>query len=222
MSGSSAVSEERILALHSCTETFAVGVQSLAHPAGREEPPRIGLFPLGRALANDLFACLESVLPAPSWSALTRLAVATGPGGFTATRVTVVLARTLAQQLALPLDGLSSFQLMARRLWRGLEGPQDGPFWLVQDLPRHGVVAGLYEADPTAPGGVAERRPPVLCRQPEHLIAMAPVPVFQARHQLPDDLEQLLAFSGAAARAGLPSPWERVLPIYPTSPVGPT
>jgi hypothetical protein len=169
-----------------------------------------------------LFECLETVLPAPSWSALTRLAVATGPGGFTATRVTVVLARTLAQQLAIPLDGLSSFQLVARRLWHAPGEPGNGPFWLVQDLPRHGLVAGLYEADPTVPGGVAERRPPVLFRQPEHPTAMAPVPIVQACHQLPDDLEQLLAFCRARARSGLPSPWERVLPIYPTSPVGQT
>jgi hypothetical protein len=35
------------------------------------------------------------------------------------------------------------------------------------------------------------------------------------------DLIQLLLLSQAAARAGLPAPWQPVLPIYPTSPVVP-
>jgi tRNA threonylcarbamoyl adenosine modification protein YeaZ len=179
----------------------------------------MALFPLGRALANGLFECVETVLPAPSWPALGRLAVATGPGGFTATRITVVLARTLAQQLGLPLDGISSFQLMARRLLREAEAPPHSPFWLVQELPRHGVVAGLYEADPWALGGITERRAPVLFRRRDQLIGIAAVPRLPAVPQLPGDLEQLLAFSRAADLCGRPSPWEDVLPIYPTSPV---
>jgi tRNA A37 threonylcarbamoyladenosine modification protein TsaB len=145
--------------------------------------------------------------------------VATGPGGFTATRVTVVLARTLAQQLAIPLDGISSFHLMARRLFREAEESPVVPFWLVQELPRHGLVAGLYEPDRASPGGVLERRPPILFRQSEDLIRIAPVPQFPAAPQLPADLEELLAHSCAAARSDHPAPWEQVLPIYPTSPV---
>lgn len=212
-------SPDCILALHSCTDSLAVGVQVLPGGAERADPPRLAVFPLGRALAGDLFECLETVLPAPAWPALTRLAVATGPGGFTATRVTVVLARTLAQQLAIPLDGISSFHLMARRLFREAEEPPVTPFWLVQELPRHGLVAGLYEQDEASSRGIRERRPPVLFRRSEDLISIAPVPQFPAAPQLPADLEELLAHSRAAARSDRPAPWEEVLPIYPTSPV---
>jgi len=132
-----------LLALHSSGETLGVALQHL----GGQEPPRLAAFPLGRGLSGALFTCVESVLPAPQWSRLGRLAVATGPGGFTGTRLTVALARTLAQQLNLPLDGVGSFQLMAQRLLRqGAVAP--APFWVVQELPRRGLVAGLY-----APGG---------------------------------------------------------------------
>ncbi len=203
------------LALHSSSEVLGVALQSLLEP---ETPPLIHTFPLGRRLSNDLLACVEEVLPACRWPQLARLAVATGPGGFTGTRLTVVMARTLAQQLALPLDGVSSFLLVARRLW------QDGepltaadPFWLLHELPRRGVVAGAYVLDAGAPGGVVERQPPRLFVDAD---AVPPGPRLPAVVEARADVAQLLAFSKAAALAGGPAPWSTVLPIYPTSPVG--
>jgi tRNA threonylcarbamoyl adenosine modification protein YeaZ len=202
-----------LLALHSSSEVLGVGLQRLGAP----QPERLEAFPLGRALSQQLFACVEAVLPAASWPTLARLAVATGPGGFTGTRLTVGMARTLAQQLALPLDGVSSFQLAARRLWRQGEAPATGPCWLVQELPRRGVVAGLYEPDPTVPGGISERRPP---RLHPGIEALEPWPRLSAAALQPDDVKELLAVAGARASAGLPAPWAPVLPLYPTSPVG--
>lgn len=205
-----------LLALHSSSDRLGVGL--LGDPdglAGGAAPPlRIEAFDTGRDLANRLMVCLESVLPAPAWPQLRRLAVATGPGGFTSTRLTVVLARTLAQQLNLPLDGPSSFLLIARRLQRGGQAG-DGPFWLVQDLPRRGRVAGRYGADPLAPGGVRELQAPRLIPAGLPLAG----PCLAAEPQLPEDVAELLAISQAAAALGEPAPWEPVRPIYPTSPV---
>jgi tRNA threonylcarbamoyl adenosine modification protein YeaZ len=135
-------SERWLLALHSSGETLGVAVQRL----GGQELPRLAAFPLGRGLSGALLTCVESVLPASQWPSLGRLAVAIGPGGFTGTRLTVVLARTLAQQLGLPLDGVGSFRLIAQRLLGQGAVPQ-GPFWVVQELPRRGLVAGLYAPD---------------------------------------------------------------------------
>ncbi|WP_255145931.1 tRNA (adenosine(37)-N6)-threonylcarbamoyltransferase complex dimerization subunit type 1 TsaB [Synechococcus sp. ATX 2A4] len=203
------------LALHSSSEVLGVALQSLLEP---EAPPLIRTFPLGRRLSNDLLACVEEVLPASSWPQLARLAVATGPGGFTGTRLTVVLARTLAQQLALPLDGVSSFLLVARRLWQAGEPLTTAdPFWLLQELPRRGVVAGAYALDAHAPGGVVERQPPRLFAA---AAAVPPGPQLPAVVEAGADVAQLLAFSQAAAAAGGPAPWATVLPLYPTSPVG--
>jgi len=201
-----------VLALHSSSDTLGVGLQR----RGATRPERLEAFPLGRSLSNELFTCIEAVLPAAAWPGLARLAVATGPGGFTGTRLTVVLMRTLAQQLGLPLDGFSSFRLMARRLLAEPEPPGEGPLWLVQELPRRGVVAGLYARDPSQPGGIAEREAPRLYRALEDL---GGAPWRPAVTQLPDDVGQLLAFSEAAAAAAQPAPWQTVLPLYPTSPV---
>lgn len=214
MSSPAAAGADLLLALHSSSETLGVGLEPLAgaDPAARQ----LACFPLGRALSNELFACVESLLPAEQWPRLARLAVATGPGGFTGTRLTVVLARTLAQQLGLPLDGPSSFLLTARRLWRAPGAPQPGG-WLVQPLPRHGLVAGLY--GPDGAGGLAERLAPRLYREEEELRAVADLPLLPAEPLLPDDVAELLDLSRAAAAAGVAAPWQPVLPLYPTSPV---
>lgn len=199
-----------LLALHSSSPALGVGLLDLERP---QQPPRLAGFDLGRALSNQLLGCIEELLPAAQWPSLARLAVATGPGGFTGTRLSVVLARTLAQQLQLPLDGISSFLLIAARL------QLQEPTWLQQTLPRRGVVAGLYGPDREASGGVVELQAPRLMAHPPE---SAGQPQIEADVQLPADVEQLLRLSAARAAAGqgcTEAPWQRVLPIYPTSPV---
>ena len=198
-----------VLALHSSSDVLGVGVRWLAGSGPAEASSVVRAFPLGRGLSNHLLSCIEQLLPADQWPQLTRLAVATGPGGFTGTRLTVVLARTLAQQLQLPLDGVSSFLLAARRL-----GIQE-PTWLVQELPRRGVVAGLY--GPAGAGGaLAELELPRLFGPG---VALPPGPQRAAAALLPDDVDQLLELSLLAHAQGLAAPWQPVLPLYPTSPV---
>jgi tRNA threonylcarbamoyl adenosine modification protein YeaZ len=220
-----------LLALHSSGDTLGVALQRLGDGA----PPRMAAFPLGRALSNDLFRCVEAVLPASRWPQLARLAVATGPGGFTGTRLTVTLARTLAQQLGLPLDGVGSFLLMARHRLAQPEPPAH-PFWLVQELPRRGLVAGLYAPDPEQCGAALELTAPRLYREPAALaeveaslvigpggegLSRLPVARCPAQVHQPQDVAELLRCSQEAAAAGRPAPWSLVLPLYPTSPVDP-
>ena len=196
-----------LLALHSSSEVLGVGVMRLTAPSSG----RSAGFPLGRALANDLLGCVEQLLPAADWPQLQRLIVATGPGGFTGTRLTVVLARTLAQQLAIPLHGVSSFLLVAAR--HGISEPT----WVVQELPRRGQVAGLYAPNANALGGVMELELPRLFATGTDL---PPGPRLVAAAQMPADVDTLLAMGLEAERHQLPGPWEPVLPVYPTSPVG--
>lgn len=206
-----------LLALHSSSDSLGVALQDLGEAGGGGIPaePRSAAFPLGRRLSNDLLGCVETLLPAFLWPELGRLVVATGPGGFTGTRLTVVFARTLAQQLDLPLDGFSSFLLIARRLRRQAIAPAV-PYRLLQELPRRGVVVGRYGDDPEALGGVAEFEAPRLVRSVEELPAG---PRLEARVEAAADVLELLELGRLAASAGLPAPWQPVLPLYPTSPV---
>ncbi len=208
-----------LLALHSSSDTLAVGVQewSAVDLSATLPAPVVAEFPLGRTLSTELFACVEQVLPASRWRQIGRLAVAIGPGGFTGTRLTVVMARTLAQQLAIPLDGVGSFLLIARRLWaQGVPGAAAERFVLVQTLPRHGLVAGCYGAAPVTSGGVVELQAPRFFAFEQDLPAG---PQLEARVEAAADAEQLLQIATEAARAQRPAPWQAVLPLYPTSPV---
>ena len=200
-----------LLALHSSTPVLGVAALNLDAP---DSSRRVLTRPAGRELTNALPAAVQEVLPAAQWSNIVRLAVAKGPGGFTGTRLTVVMARTLAQQLGSPLDGWSSFALMAPRLLQdgGMEGSQD-PFWIVQTLPRRGQVGGEYRIGPE--GRVEELQEP-------HLLAEADVasPALTMAENVEADVSRLLDLCLEAHRSGTPAPWQSVLPIYPTSPVG--
>lgn len=69
----------------------------------------------GRDLSMHLHTTLADFIQPQGWNDLAFLAVAQGPGGFTGTRIGVVTARTLAQQLTIPLFGVSSLAAIAQR-----------------------------------------------------------------------------------------------------------
>ncbi|WP_013325383.1 tRNA (adenosine(37)-N6)-threonylcarbamoyltransferase complex dimerization subunit type 1 TsaB [Gloeothece verrucosa] len=68
---------------------------------------------LDRELSNYLHQYLADFLVPLTWQNLAFIAVAKGPGSFTSTRIGVVTARTLAQQLKLPLFGISTLAALA-------------------------------------------------------------------------------------------------------------
>lgn len=201
-----------LLAMHSSSETLGLAVANVEDPA---QEPRILSRPMGRQLTNGLIPAVEELLPRTEWSEIARLAVSTGPGGFTGTRLTVVMARTLAQQLGCPLHGESSFALMAPRLSMALPAGQAmEPFSIVQSLPRRGRVAGRYRL--SSAGSVEELERPRLLREDED-----PSPALIMQLDVASDVQHLLERCCQWDQEGTPGPWESVLPLYPTSPVGP-
>ena len=180
-----------ILALHSSHETFGISVLDLNEPI---KSVRSSTFQIGRLLSNNLLTCVEDLLPAKSWAKLSRIAVATGPGSFTSTRLTVVMARTIAQQINCSLDGVSSFALMAPRLAKQLDSEQlQKPFWIAQKLKRRGIVAGLYHLK-NSPKTIQQR---FLEITPPHLIpeGLNIQPVLSAQEDVRSDVEYLLKIS---------------------------
>ena len=199
-----------LMALHSSTERFGVAVHD---PMSSSEPSAVQVFDDGRGLSNTLITRVSAMLPRERWTQLSGLAVATGPGGFTGTRLSVVMARTLAEQLRCPLLGISSFALMAPRLHNQLPVDQRGqPFWIARELPRRGLVAGCYCLDAN---DVNELEEP-------HLVAKGRSfgPIVEAAEDVHADVLRLLELLRCAHLAGKAMPWSEVLPIYPTSPVG--
>jgi tRNA threonylcarbamoyladenosine biosynthesis protein TsaB len=108
---------------------------------------------LGRELSSQIHNCLAEMLAEPElgfgWNDLAWLAVAKGIGSFTSTRVGMVLIRTLAQQLELPVYAIDceTISLNAQNLslplgisLLNLANQQ----WQSQEFPDWGEALPLY------------------------------------------------------------------------------
>ena len=95
------------IALHTSTPQLGIAINNYAGDS------RTRVLNLGRGLASQLHQHLADIIFPQIWQDLEFIAVAKGPGGFTGTRVGVVTARTIAQQLNIPLFGISNLAAIA-------------------------------------------------------------------------------------------------------------
>ena len=95
------------LGLHTTTPQLGIAISNYAQDS------RSQVWDLGRDLASHLHQHLQEIIAPQTWQDIEFIAVAKGPGGFTGTRVGVVTARTIAQQLNIPLFGISNLAAIA-------------------------------------------------------------------------------------------------------------
>lgn len=127
------------LALHTTSPALGLAI-------GRGEDVRFQTWDLGRETSNYLHPHLASFLAPQTWQDLGWIAVANGPGGFTGTRLSVVTARTLAQQLELPVFAISSLAAIA---W---EHRHLGRIAVSMPAGRGEVFGSVYELDRSGDG----------------------------------------------------------------------
>ncbi len=205
-----------LLALHSCSESFGIAVKDAENP---ERIIKSEVFNIGRSLSNKLFDCIEKILPVKFWQQIIRIAVAKGPGSFTSTRVTISMARTIAQQVDCSLDSISSFHLMAPRLHNDINQNQNlTTFWIKDILPRRGIVAGQYKLIKIDKESnfheYCELITPKLIKDEQDIN-----PSITAHNNVEKDIISLIDFSQYCHNSNLYSNWKKTLPIYPTSPI---
>ncbi len=203
------------LAIHTSSPDLAMAVATF--PWSPDGPVSVVCKATGRGLANVLHQELLGLLPARQWRRLAALAVATGPGGFTGARLGVVLARTMAQNLQIPLFGCGSFVLMARRLAQRLlqEHPGGCAIQLEQPLRQRGLIRGRYRI--TAQGGVEERLAPQLLTTAAAHEEDGPWLHYPAVVEPATDVVELLRVLTERYAMGDSSPWQGVLPLYPAA-----
>ena len=97
-------------------------------------------------LCNNLINEINKFIPKKDLQKINKLSVSIGPANFNASRLIVVLARTISQQINCPLDSFSSFEIMAKRIASKnniLKNKKS--FWIFKNLKRKGFIAGKYE-----------------------------------------------------------------------------
>lgn len=125
------------IALHTSTPQLGIAVNNY------HEDSRTQVWDLGRGLASGLHQYLQEIITPQTWQDIEFMAVAKGPGGFTGTRVGVVTARTVSQQLNIPLFGISNLAAVAVAKNNG-----EGNLLAVQmDARRGQLFVGIYQLD---------------------------------------------------------------------------
>ena len=124
------------LALHTSSPALGLAISSNA------DDLRCQTWDLGRETSNYLHSHLLEFLSPQTWQDLGWIAVANGPGGFTGTRLAVVTARTLGQQLNLPVFTISSLAAIA---W---QSPQVGSIAISMSAQRGEVFGAVYHLNP--------------------------------------------------------------------------
>jgi Inactive homolog of metal-dependent proteases, putative molecular chaperone len=122
------------LALHTASRELGLAISNFAGES------RYETWNLDRDLATHLHQHLVEFIQPQTWADLAFIAVAKGPGGFTGTRIGMVTARTLAQQLDIPIFTISTLAAFA---------------WAQPPQPRAGTGA-----PPLHSGGLLELEPP--------------------------------------------------------------
>jgi tRNA threonylcarbamoyladenosine biosynthesis protein TsaB len=98
------------LALHTTTTKLELAIAEINPNSDRNSQIYLihkqQSWELGRELSLQLHDCLSVFVGDHSWADFAFLAIATGIGSFTGTRIGVVVARTIGEQLNIPVYGI--------------------------------------------------------------------------------------------------------------------
>ena len=169
-------------------------------------------------LCNNLVQDFNEFVSNKNFKKINRISVSTGPANFNASRLIVVLARTIAQQIKCPLESFSCFELMSKRIAINNICENTKSFWIYNKLKKKGFIAGQYEiVHLDKESETIEIREKIIPKVFQELKDIKPC--FQANYDDKKDLKELLNFSSKNIKTLSQKSWEDVLPLYPISPV---
>ena len=170
-------------------------------------------------LCNNLINDLNKFISRENLQKINKLSVSIGPANFNASRLIVVLARTISQQINCPLDSFSSFEIMAKRIAsKNNIFTNKKSFWIYKKLKRKGFIAGkykIYQSEKNSSDLVIQEivLPKVFKELESNELS------FEAYYDDKKDLKELLDLSHKNLLNSNVDSWRKVLPLYPISPI---
>ena len=203
------------LVIHSTDNSFGFGYRK----NNTLESDELFIKKFDNDLCNNLINDLNKFISEENLQKINKLSVSIGPANFNASRLIVVLARTISQQINCPLDSFSSFEIMAKRIAsKNNIFTNKKSFWIYKKLKRKGFIAGKYEIyhDEKTPSGLVIRETvlPKVIKELESKELF-----FEAIFDDKEDLKELLDLSNKNSLNSNVDSWEKVLPLYPISPI---
>jgi len=203
------------LVIHSTDNSFCFGYRK----NNNFESDKFFIKKFDNDLCNNLIEDFNKFISKENLQKINKLSVSIGPANFNASRLIVVLARTISQQINCPLNSFSSFEIMAKRIasknniFRNKKS-----FWIYKKLKRKGFIAGKYEIchKDKNPSDIfiQEKVLPKVIKEMESKELY-----FEAIYDDKEDLKELLDLSNKNLFNSNVDSWRKVLPLYPISPI---
>ena len=203
------------LVIHSTDNSFGFGLRE----NNNIESDKLFVKQFNNDLCNNLIIEFNRFISKENLQKVNKISVSTGPANFNASRLIVVLARTISQQINCPLDSFSSFEIMAKRIaTKNNILTKKQSFWIYKKLKREGFIAGKYEIchnhEQIEDLIVRERVLPKFIKDLKSKELS-----FEANYEDKEDLKELLDLSNKNFLNANVNSWQKVLPLYPISPI---
>ncbi len=203
------------LVIHSTDNSFGFGLRK----NNNLDSDELFIKQFDNDLCNNLINDLNKFISKENLQKINKLSVSIGPANFNASRLIVVLARTISQQINCPLDSFSSFEIMAKRIAsRNNILTNKKSFWIYKKLKRKGFIAGKYEIchneNNSSDLFIQETVLPKVVKELESKEVS-----FEATYDDKEDLKELLDLSNKNLLNSNVASWRKVLPLYPISPI---
>ena len=198
------------LVIHSTDNSFGFGYRK----NNDLESDELFIKKFDNDLCNNLINDLNKFISKENLQKINKLSVSIGPANFNASRLIVVLARTISQQINCPLDSFSSFEIMAKRIaLKNNVLKNKKSFWIFKKLKRKGFIAGKYEICHNETNSDLFMRETVLPKVVKELKSKELS--FEAIYDDKEDLKELLDLSTKNLLNSNVNSWRKVLPLYP-------
>ena len=203
------------LVIHSTDNSFGFGYRK----NNNLESDELFIKKFDNDLCNNLINDLNKFISKENLQKIKKLSVSIGPANFNASRLIVVLARTISQQINCPLESFSSFEIMAKRIAsKNNIFKNKKSFWIYKKLKRKGLIAGKYEIFHKEKNSsdlvIRETVLPKVVKELESKEL-----TFEANYDDKEDLKELLNLANKNFLNSNLDTWRKVLPLYPISPI---